>query len=45
MEIKGDNYMNDKKSIKKLYEEKIRHLFRNLFPTLLEKEGLLYKLL
>lgn len=36
---------NELKRIKKLYGEKFMHLCRNLFPTLLEKEGLLTKIL
>ena len=37
--------MNDLKLIKKYYGEDMMHLCRRLFPTLLEKEGLLIKLL
>ena len=35
----------DLKKIKKLYGEKMMHLCRELFPTLLEDEGLLSKLI
>ena len=35
----------DLKKIKKLYGEKMMHLCRELFPTLLEQEGLLSKLM
>ena len=37
--------MNDLKLIKKYYGEKMMHLCRELFPSLLEQEGLLSKLL
>ena len=37
--------MKDEKIIRKLYGEKMWHLCRSLFPTLLETEGLLTKLL
>lgn len=37
--------MNDEKRIRKLYGEKMWHLCRSLFPSLLETEGLLSKLL
>ena len=36
---------NELKGIKKLYGEKFMHLCRELFPTLLEKEGLLTQIL
>ena len=35
----------DLKQIKDKYGEKMMHLCRELFPTLLETEGLLFKLL
>lgn len=35
------NYEEDLKTIKKYYGEKMSHLCRELFPTLLEKKGLL----
>ena len=35
----------DLKIIKKKYGEKMMHLCRNMFPTILEEEGLLSKLL
>ena len=37
--------MNDLNKIKKYYGENLMHLCRNLFPTLLEKENLLFSLL
>ena len=36
---------NELKKIKKLYGEKFMHLCRNLFPTILEQEGLLTEIL
>ena len=45
MEIKGGKIMNDEKRIRKLYGEKMWHLCRSLFPSLLETEGLLSKIL
>lgn len=36
---------NDLKLIKKHYGEKMMHLCRELFPTILERDGLLYKLI
>ena len=36
---------NDLKIIKKKYGEKMMHFCRDLFPTILETEGLLPKLL
>ena len=35
----------DLKKIKKKYGENMMHLCRELFPTILEQEGLLYKIL
>lgn len=40
-----DNNINDLKLIKKQYGEKLMHLCRTLFPTLLETPGLLYRTL
>ena len=40
----GDN-MNDLKLIKRHYGEKMMHLCRSLFPTILQEEGLLYSIL
>ena len=37
--------MDELKLIKKHYSEKMMHLCRELFPSLLEKEGLLFSLL
>ena len=37
--------MDDLKLIKKYYGEKFMHLCRNLFPTILETEGLLFNIL
>ena len=37
--------MNDLKLIKKHYGEDMMHLCRMLFPTLLENEGLLWKII
>ena len=37
--------MNDLELIKKYYGEKMSHLCRTLFPTLLEQEGLLFSLI
>lgn len=37
--------MNDEKRIRKLYGEKMWHLCRSLFPSLLETEGLLSKII
>ena len=37
--------MDDLKLIKKYYGEKMMHLCRELFPTILEKEGLLFEIL
>ena len=42
----GDIVMNDElKTIKKLYGEEMMHLCRDMFPSLLEKEGLLLSIL
>ena len=41
----GGYMNNDLKIIKKKYGEEMMHLCRDLFPTLLEKEGLLPSLL
>ena len=42
----GDIVMNDElKTIKKLYDEEMMHLCRDMFPSLLEKEGLLLSIL
>ena len=40
-----ENIMNDLKLIKKYYGEEMMHLCRELFPTILEKEGLLFNTL
>ena len=43
---KGTDIMqSDLKNIKKKYSESFAHLCRELFPTLLETEGLLYSLI
>ena len=39
------NESNELKKIKKLYGEKFMHLCRELFPTILEKEGALTEIL
>ena len=39
------NMNTDLKKIKDKYGEQMMHLCRNIFPTLLEKEGLLFELL
>ncbi len=36
---------NELKKIKKLYGEEMMHMCRELFPTILEKEGLLLNIL
>ena len=45
--IESSDYMvsTDLKLIKKHYGEKMMHLCRELFPTILERNGLLFKLL
>ena len=40
-----ENIMDDLKLIKKYYGENMMHLCRELFPTILEKEGLLFNTL